>query len=171
MTADSQFMNKLSKAKRAEAERYFESVLLRAKRFHEALDVKTKVPATLNFYLFGSDCKNTLDGAIVYFDSEVGEWKTLTRGEGFKTIRGEKVSDKSVKQLIYAKGDGTVSKRSFFAETISEINKQSVFPEKPNASSQLIVCELHSAIPSNKSILENFTFVLSQNGGGKLWGN
>ncbi|HRH42600.1 MAG TPA: hypothetical protein PKY82_13310 [Pyrinomonadaceae bacterium] len=160
LTADEEYMAKLSKAKRVQAEKYLDAVLLRAKRFHEALDVKAKVPESLSFYLFGSDCKTTLDGAVVFFDIENGGWKTLTRGEGFKNVRGEKISDKLVKQTIYAKGDGTVTLKSLLAETISEKNGQNLFAIKPYSSQQMIVCEMHSAIPGNKIIQESFSSIL-----------
>lgn len=171
LTSDEAYMERLSKSKKAQAEKYLETVLLRAKRFHAALDVKTKVPETLNFYLFGSDCKTTLDGAIVFFDLESGSWRTLTRGEGFKNVRGEKVSDKLVKQTIYAKGDGTVPLRSLLAETISDINGQNIFAIKPYSSSPVIVCEMHSSIPNNKTLMENFTGILMAKNGKKLLEN
>lgn len=161
ITSDEALMKKLSKTKKVQMEKYLTAVLLRTKRFHEALDVKTKVPALLTFYSFGSDCKNTLDGAIVYFDTEKGKWKTLMRGDSFKTGEGEKISEALVKQTIFAKGDGTVSKRSLLAETINEINGQNLFNLEANSPLQTIVCEDHTKIPSNKTVQESLTLILA----------
>ncbi len=151
ITSDEKFIKNLSKSKKVQVEKYFEAVLFRTKRFHEALDVKTEVPSSLSFFSFGSDCKNTLDGAIVYFDPEKGKWKTLMRGNSFKTEKGEKVPEAVVKQTIFAKGDGTVSMRSLLAETIVQANS-------PN---QTIICEDHTKIPSNKLVQESLSKILN----------
>jgi hypothetical protein len=163
LTADPAFMDTLGKSKKIQAEKYFEAVLLRAKRFHEALDVKTKIPTTLTFYAFGSDCKNTLDGAIIYFDTEKGRWNTLLESGSFRKVRGEKVSEKLVRQTIFTKGDGTVTKTSLFAETLAKINGQNLFGIDPLSPMEKIVCDDHTTITSNKFILETFSSILALN--------
>lgn len=163
LTADTAFMETLGKSKKIQTEKYFEAVLLRARLFHKALDIKTNVPLGLTFYAFGSDCKSTLDGAIIYFDTENGKWETLTQSSSYKKVRGEKVSEKLVRQTIFAKGDGTVTKRSLLAETISEINGQNLFAIEPTSPMQKIVCEDHTKIPSNKEVLESFTKIFAVN--------
>jgi pimeloyl-ACP methyl ester carboxylesterase len=155
LTSDPAFMDTLGKSKKIQAEKYFEVVLLRAKHFHQALNVKTKVPAWLTFYLIGSDCKNTLDGAIVYFDTEKGKWETLMDSSSFKKVRGEKVPEKLVRQTIFTKGDGTVTKTSLFAETIAEINGQNLFTVETPSLNQKVVCEDHTTLSGNKTILQN----------------
>lgn len=162
VTSDKEFQNKTSKAKRAEAEKYFEVVLRRARLFHQALDIKTTVPKSLALYVYGSDCKNTLAGAVVRFDVETGGWKTLTDGDSYKNARGEKIAAKSVKDMIFAKGDGTVALSSLLAENISLINGKNLFFETASSPNQMIICEEHTSIPSNKKIQELFTSVLSE---------
>lgn len=161
ITADKEFQAKTGKLKRAEAEKYFEAVLHRAKLFHQALDVKTVVPKSLALYVYGSDCKKTLGGAIVHFDAEEGIWKTLTDGDSFKNIKGEKVEGKLVKDTIFTKGDGTVTLSSLLAEDVSLWNGQNLFFDRPVSPNQMIVCEEHTSIPSNKKIQETFTSVLA----------
>ncbi|NJM52188.1 MAG: hypothetical protein HC846_01625 [Blastocatellia bacterium] len=161
ITADKEYSAKLSKAKRAEADRYFELVLHRAKLFHRALNVKTVVPNSLSLYVYGSDCKNTLAGAIIRFDTEDGSWKTITESTSFKNIRGEKVPEKSVRETIFAKGDGTVALSSLLGENISLLNGKNLFFDKPLSPNQMIICEEHTSIPSNKKIQETFTTVLA----------
>ncbi len=160
IASDDKFLKKQSKSKKAQIEKYLQTVLLRAKRFHAALDVTTKMPVSLTFYSFGSDCENTLSGAIIYFDSAKGKWKTLMRGDSFKNSNGEKVSEDLVKQTIYAQGDGTVTKTSLLAENISQINGQSLFP---NEGLQTIICENHTKLPINKMVQEVLTTILTAN--------
>lgn len=163
IASDKAFLKKQSKAQKVKIEQYFATVLLRAKRFHEALDFKSKTPSSLNFYLFGSDCENTLDGAIVYFDSEKVIWKTLMRDDSFKTGKGEKVSDELVKQTIFAKGDGSVSKSSLLADIISQNHGQSILAIEAISPFQTIVCENHRTIASNKTVQEVLTSILNKN--------
>ena len=161
IASDEEFLKKLSKVKRVQFEKYLEAVLLRTKSFHQALDVKTKVPVALTFYLFGSDCESTLDGAILYFDAEKDRWKTLMRGDSFKTSSGVKVPEDLVKQTIFGKGDGDVTKSSLFAENISQNNGQSLFSVEAGSMNQTIVCENHTKIPINKTVEEALTAILT----------
>ncbi|MEK7724083.1 MAG: hypothetical protein AAB336_07040 [Acidobacteriota bacterium] len=160
-TSDKDFQAQTSKTKRAEADKYFEVVLRRARLFHQALDVKTTVPKSLALYIYGSDCKNTLNGAVIRFDTEDATWKTYTDGESFKNVRGEKIPEKSVRETIFGKGDGTVALSSLLAENISLLNGQNVFFDTPASPNKMIVCEEHTSIPSNKKIQDIFTSVLS----------
>ena len=159
--SDEIYLAKLKKAERVQAEKYLDAALLRARRFHEALDVSTIIPDSLLFYAFGSDCKNTLDGAIVYFDLDQGKWATLTEGDSFKNIRGEKVGEKLVRQTIFAKGDGSVTKTSLMAENLARVNGRNLFLSEPLEAGQRIVCEGHTAMPNNKKLQESFMEILS----------
>lgn len=161
INSDESFLKKISKSKKIQMDKYLAAVLLRTKRFHEALDVKTKIPNSLTFYLFGGDCENTLDGAIVFFDSEKGKWKTFLRGDSFKTSTGEKVPEELVKQTIFAKGDGSVTISSLFAEDISQIKGSSPFSVVTNPLNQTIVCENHRTISNNKMVQEVLTTILT----------
>jgi pimeloyl-ACP methyl ester carboxylesterase len=161
ITANKEFQEKTSKTQKAVAEKYFETVLNRARLFHRALDIKTVIPKSLALYVYGSDCKRTLDGAVVYFDTEKGNWKTLTDGDSFKTGKGDKVDGKLVKDTIFAKGDGTVALSSLLGETTSLSNGRDLFFDKPESPNRMIICEEHTSIPSNKKIQELFTTILA----------
>lgn len=159
--ADKEYTSTLSPAQKTQAERYFETVLRRARLFHQALDAKTVTPKSLEIYLYGSDCKNTLNGAVVYFDTKNEAWKTITDGDSFKNAKGEKVESKTVKETIFAKGDGTVALSSLLAENVSLLNKQNLFFASPTSTNQMIICEDHSSMTGNKKIQETFASVLS----------
>ena len=157
---DKEYRAKLTKPQRLRAERYLELVLLRAKRFHEALDVKTTIPLSLTFLAYGSDCKNTLDGAIIYYNTEEKTWETLMHGNSFTNGDGEKVSDRLVKEKILSKGDGTVPLTSLLAENVTLLTGQSLFLASDIFPTRTIVCEGHTSIPGNKKVQESFSEAL-----------
>jgi pimeloyl-ACP methyl ester carboxylesterase len=149
--SDPKIAAKYTPAQRAQMEKYLSVALLRAKRFHEALNVKTAVPDTLRFSAVGADCKLTLDGAVVYREEKTKTWKTLFRAASFKNSAGEKIAEERVRGAVYAPGDGIVSRRSFFGETLSAQNGQSlVFPADESPFKKL-VCEAHTELPGKKS--------------------
>jgi hypothetical protein len=158
---DQKLTETMPNKKKLQAAKYLEITLARTKKFHEALDLKTKIPESIEYYAYGSDCKNTLASAIIYFDKGKNEWKTLMRGDSFKTPEGEKVAEKRVEETIFGIGDGTVTARSFLAEGVSEINGENLFAFAPLSIRKRLVCENHVAIPNNKLIQEEFMAILS----------
>ncbi len=158
---DKKLSKNITPAKRIQAEKYLAATLAYTKKFHEAMDVKTTVPKSIEFYAFGSDCKQTLGGAVVYYDKEKDVWKTLTRGDSFKKSDGEKVSDKLVEEKIYEIGDGSVTLSSFLAEDLNKINGQNLFGIESLAYRKKLVCESHVTIPSNKEIQADFMVALT----------
>jgi pimeloyl-ACP methyl ester carboxylesterase len=160
---DKKLTKKMPNAKRIQAEKYLAATLAYTKKFHDALDVKTTVPKSIEFYAFGSDCKQTLGGAIVFYDKEKDVWKTITRGDSFKKADGEKVTDKSVEEKIYESGDGTVTLNSFLAENINKLNGQNLFGFELISLKKKLVCEPHVSIPSNKEVQAAFMLALTSN--------
>jgi pimeloyl-ACP methyl ester carboxylesterase len=158
---DEKLTKGMTKNKRQQAEKFLEAVLYRTQKFHDALDVKTKIPANIQLYAFGSDCKSTLDGAIIYHDDDKNTWKTLTRSDSFKNSKGEKISSKSVEEKIFGIGDGTVPFHSFLAETISQLNGQNLFSFDLFPNNKKIVCESHVSLPNNSVVQENFMAVFN----------
>jgi hypothetical protein len=158
---DKKLTKKMPAAKRVQAEKYLAATLAYTKKFHEALDIKTVVPKSIEFYAFGSECKQTLGGAIIHYDKEKDVWKTLTRGDSFKKADGEKISDKSVEEKIFEIGDGTVTKSSFLAENLAKINGLDLFGFEPLSLNKKLVCDAHVTIPSNKEIQSNFMLALT----------
>lgn len=159
---DAKLTKNMTKTKRQQANKFLEAMLVRTKKFHESLNVKTKLPDSIQFYAFGSSCKDTLDGAIIYRDEKKDIWKTLMRSDSFKNSRGEKIGDNKVKELIFASGDGTVSTRSFFGSTLSDLVGQDLLFLDANPLNKKLVCESHVAIPNNSTIQEEFLSVLNK---------
>lgn len=151
---DEKFRATLSKTAEQQMDRYFVAALSRAKKFHTALAVKTPPPALLSFFTYGSDCKTTLDGAVIYKEKDATQWQTLTRGDSFRNSKGEKIDDKEVKKILYTAGDGTVTKSSLVVESLYQ-NGKGTSPIG-NAAAPFFVCESHAALLSNKILQDSF---------------
>lgn len=151
---DEKFRSTLTAAELAQMDKYFVAVLNRAKKFHNALAVKSPPPANLFFYTYGSDCKTTLDGAVLYKEKDATEWKTLTRGSSFKNSKGEKIDDKEVKKVVYGLGDGTVTKTSVVVESFYQAAKNGA--PAGNAATPFFACQDHASLMSNKILQDSF---------------
>jgi len=145
---DERFRSTLSRSAQVQMDNYFTAVLSRAKKFHIALAVKSPPPPSLYFFSYGSDCKSTLDGAVIYKDGN--GWKTLTRGDSFRNSRGEKIDDKEVKRVLYSSGDGTVTKSSLMLQSLYTAEKGGRLVG--NAAAPFFACEDHASLLSNKII-------------------
>ncbi len=151
---DEKFRSTMSQNSQLQMDKYFAAALGRAKKFHAALAVKTVPPPSLFFYNYGSDCKTTLDGAVVYKEKDGAKWLTLTRGESFRNSKGEKVSDKDIKKVIYTNGDGSVTKSSMMVENLyREALKGGSMVG--NAAAPFFACEAHASLLNNKILLDS----------------
>jgi len=141
-------------------EAYFANTLKRTKLFHEALDADTAVPPSLTFFAFGSDCDNTLDGAILYKNSKTNTWQTIFTPKSYRTSSGKEISSEETKTKLYAPGDTRVTRRSLLAETIIEQNyRNSIFRRNLPVTSAFF-CESHDQLPNSKIMQDNFITAL-----------
>jgi pimeloyl-ACP methyl ester carboxylesterase len=91
-----------------ERERFLRVVLRRSAAFHDALDVECPPPPNLSFSFIGGECLPTLDGVVIF------------KGVFPRTIfsvaefRGDKWSRRKAKDLMFASGDGTITRHSLF---------------------------------------------------------
>ena len=154
---DKDFDKKLTPLEQKNAKAYFQAVLARAKRFQLALDANTSERIPVSIYLMGADCKDTQNGFIVSFDAKKNEYKTIFRGTDLIKTNGEKIPDAEVKKIIYANGDGVVTKRSLSGETLIATGKKHVFPYV----SDLYQCEDHNRLISNPGIQDKVLEVLT----------
>ncbi|HSK71682.1 MAG TPA: hypothetical protein VK892_08310 [Pyrinomonadaceae bacterium] len=139
---------------------YLEAVLNRARHFHQALDADTAVPASIAFFAFGSDCENTVDGAIIRRDEKTNRWVTEFNANSFRNSKGEKVNSKVIRNLLYAPGDGRVTRRSVLAETIAQQNYRNSLFRTAFPVSATFFCEGHSELPNSKVVQNNFLTAL-----------
>lgn len=140
----------------AQVRAYFASALNRAKRFHAALDAVTKsVPIQL--FAYGSNCKPTLDAAIIIRDDKKDRWVTIVEPRDLKTSAGVDIKKDALKTALYSTGDGRVTTRSLLNEAGELISSAagtaaSLFSLK----SSFFGCSSHTQLFLDKPIQESF---------------
>ncbi len=155
---DDDFNKKFTPAEQKNAKGYFQAVLNRAKRFQEALDANVSVKTSVQMYLIGADCKETLDGFVLYRDKK-DEWKTLFKADGFTRSNGEKVTTEELKKILFSMGDGVVPKRSLTAETLTEKANKTILP----VTAEISVCEGHTRLVTSPDVQDKlFAYLLSE---------
>lgn len=156
---DDDFTKKYTPAEQKVAKAYFLAALARAKRFQEALDANTSDKTVVEMYLIGAECRDTLNGFVVYKDAKKNRWKTLFKSDSFERSSGEKVTAEEVKKLIYTPGDGVVPKRSLAAETLMQISGKKVLP----ITSEILFCEGHTKLVGSLDVQDKlFTLLLNE---------
>jgi len=139
----------------AAREPFLKMALARAVQFHRALDVVSTPPPSLRFYLFGGDCDPTLEAAIV--GNIQGQPKTLfrvTRALGKGELR------RRASALLFAPGDGRVTRRSLFG---LQLNGQGLVSILPRPEQATFHCEGHGDLPLNATVQNNLLTVLMGN--------
>lgn len=150
----------LAETTSAQVRAYFAAVLSRAKRFHLALDAPTRKSPIL-LYAYGGNCQPTLDAVVLLRDEKKERWLTVTSARDIKTSAGREISSKEVKEVMYALGDGRVTRRSLLAESESskggtEQLVKTIFPVK----SSVFGCGLHTSLFLEKTIQDSFLSAL-----------
>lgn len=150
----------LAQTTSAQVNAYFAAVLSRTKRFHLALDAPTRKSPIL-LYAYGGNCQPTLDAVVLMRDDKKERWITITSARDIKTSGGRDIKKDEVKEVIYALGDGRVTRRSLLAE--SEESKggteqlvKTIFPVK----SSVFGCGLHTSLFLEKTIQDSFLSAL-----------
>lgn len=151
---DPKFAKEFSASEQDQAKSYFRTVLNRTKRFHQALNANLGTRSPVSFYLLGADCKPTLDAVIIRRAGKNDEWKTQFKADGFKRGDDTKVSDKELEELLYAKGDGVVTQRSFLTSTLAGAKQIRADNYKAALPAQDIsfACDGHNRLLSNSEV-------------------
>ncbi|NNE67037.1 MAG: hypothetical protein HKN33_10775 [Pyrinomonadaceae bacterium] len=110
--ADKEYESAFSPEEVSLSREYFQAVLGRAELFQSALNSNPIPAPSIRFYNFGADCKETMDGVVVYKSRKDDKWKTIYDASSFKKYNGTSVSKKSVKEAIFRPGDSQVTKAS-----------------------------------------------------------
>ncbi|MET0752894.1 MAG: hypothetical protein ABWZ66_05955 [Pyrinomonadaceae bacterium] len=156
---DDDFAKKFSPAEQKVAKAYFLAALSRAKRFQEALDANTSDKIAVPMYLIGAECRDTLNGFVVYKDAKKNRWKTSFKADSFERSTGEKVPAEELKKLLYTMGDGVVPKRSLAAETLMQISGKKVLP----ITSEILFCEGHTKLVTSPDVQDKlFTLLMNE---------
>jgi hypothetical protein len=158
---DANFEKEFSEAEAGRFETYLALILRRAKRFHQALNVKNTKRSSVGFSLIGSDCKDTLDAVVIYKDIKKDKWITQADTNSFRNSKNEKVESGQLKNIMLMPGDGSVTRRSLLAETLAEDKRQStLFDSALPLTSAFFICEDHDKLTGNLTVQNNFLTAL-----------
>lgn len=150
---DPKFAKEFSATEQATAKDYFRAVLNRTRRFHQALDANIGAKSPVSFYLLGSDCKPTLDAVIIRRDVKENRWRTQFNAGDFKRPDGTKVTDKQLQELLYAKGDGVVTQRSFLTSTLPNARRRAdQYKTALSVRDISFACDAHNRLLSNSEV-------------------
>ncbi len=134
----------------AAREPFLSSALRRAKAFHQAINTTSTMPLSLQIHLFGGDCERTLEGAVVTPNQT---WFRINRSLGKSDFRTR------AEALIYAPGDGRVTRRSLFGLRFDENSSAWMSPlNQPERA--VFQCELHGDLPLNATMQNNLLTLL-----------
>lgn len=150
---DEKFKKEFSPQEQKVARQFFHLVLNRAKRFQQALDAEMNSKTPVSMYIFGADCKQTLEGMIIYQDKKKNEWKTLFQPDSFTRSDGTKVTDKEVKALLFTDGDGVVTKDSLLTSTLPSTKVQiNTYNMALFVNNIYFTCEAHNKLTGNVEV-------------------
>ncbi|MFN2502532.1 MAG: esterase/lipase family protein [Pyrinomonadaceae bacterium] len=149
VTNDRDFVSNFSAAERKIADAYFETMLARAKRLHEALAASNGKVTGISFQVLGSDCGMAPDSIVIRRDSERDSWKTLFRPKGFTRSDGERITDGELRKIMMTPGDGVVTRRSLETATQSATAKvASMLDSGPGK----YICGDHNKLAANVQV-------------------
>jgi hypothetical protein len=140
----------------ADLDAYFDAVLTRARRFHEALDAQGAAEAPVKLFAFGGDCEETLSAPVVMQDEKTGRWLTLTRPKSLKGSDGRRLKREEVVRAMYAPGDGRVTRDSLLGVGLGGSARAGAFYETPlPVAYAAFACDLHSDLHNNLTLQDN----------------
>jgi pimeloyl-ACP methyl ester carboxylesterase len=155
-TSDDEKYARSKRGSVADLDAYFSAVLLRARRFHEALDVEVDGVSPVALYAFGGDCEETLDAPVILRDLKRNRWITLTEPRSYRTSAGRSMTKKEVTTAMYLPGDGRVTRRSLLAETLAASRRtSSLFNAGLPITYAVFSCDLHGDLQNNLTLQDN----------------
>lgn len=155
---DKDFIKKFNASERLIARDYFAAVLNRARRFHLALAAAPASGGPVAFYVLGADCRTALDSFVLYRDAKANKWNTLFTASGFKRPDGENVTRDALKKVLFAAGDGIVTRRSLEGTGRSA----AVTPNTP--VSHTFICGEHITLATGGRVQDHIIDVLKEKG-------
>ncbi|MGD9590334.1 MAG: lipase family alpha/beta hydrolase [Pyrinomonadaceae bacterium] len=151
---DDDYTRRFSPDEVRNARSYFDAVLLRAKRFQQALNANGRTRVPVKFYLVGSDCKDTLNGFVLRQDGRRDRWITQFKIDSFTNSAGEKITAEQLRPLLIDKGDSVVLKRSLIAKDLTENGL--VLP----IAAEIFQCEGHTKLVTSTDVQDKLLDML-----------
>ncbi len=143
-------------ARLAEEEAFLSVALGRAREFHRSLERTSSKPRPFAVYVFGGDCEPTLRAPLVV--ATAGEYRTYFLAQGVR-IGANRLNKKRLLDLMFAPGDGRVTRSSLIAEAY---NGGGGSPMKSDLGFDHVVfgCEEHGALPNDAEMQNNILSVI-----------
>lgn len=145
---DKKFDDKFSEEEQRNARPYFRAALKRAKDFQAAISRPGRDNIPVTFYLLGADCKETPNAFILRQDGKKDRWITQFEPKSFKRDDGTKIEAEELKKLLFAVGDGVVTRRSLAGESTLKRGGEPVVP----IAAEIFQCETHTRLVTNLGI-------------------
>jgi len=145
----------------AQAKAFFVAALLRAKVFAQALDAPSK-KQPVQMYLYGGNCADTIDGAIIFKGSKEGEWDTVVTAKDVKNAAGRAFKKDEIRTAIYSLGDGRVTWASLVnsGKPLQANAKIELFGDSYPLASSFFTCSSHSKLLLEKPIQDSYLSAL-----------
>lgn len=139
-----------------EEEAFLGAVLTHAQAFHDALERKAPNRRPFGLFLFGGDCEPTLRAPLVVVKD--GRPRTYFRSKDV-TLGAVRLDRKRLAELMFAPGDGRVTRTSLLAEMEERIGG-GLFPSALDIDYAVFACELHGDLPNNNELQNNILSIL-----------
>ncbi|HVF57436.1 MAG TPA: hypothetical protein VM934_14880 [Pyrinomonadaceae bacterium] len=141
----------------AELDAYFAAALVRARRFHEAIDAAVASDAPpVKLFAFGGDCEETLAAPVILRDQKRGRWETLVSPRSIRTASGRRFSRREVTDAMYWPGDGRVTRVSLLGENLATGRRAgALYDTSLPIAYAAFACDLHGELQNNKTLLDN----------------
>ena len=108
----------LEKRAPADLDGYLIAVLKRTRKYHDALDAVSNLKPPVGYYVLAGDCEETLQSFVILRDEKRNRYETLTQLREVKGTDGRRFSKKEVQNVMFAPGDGRVTRRSLLAKPL-----------------------------------------------------
>ena len=113
-------------------------------------------------YIYGGNCADTIDGAIILKGTKEGEWDTVITAKDVKTAAGRAFKKDEIRTAIFALGDGRVTWASLVASTkpLEANAKVELFDDSYPLASSFFTCTTHSKLLLEKPIHDSYLSAL-----------
>ena len=145
----------------AQAKAFFVAALLRAKRFAAALDAPSK-KQPVQMFIYGGNCADTVDGAIIFKGAKDGDWDTVVSAKDVKTAAGRAFKKEDIRVAIFTLGDGRVTQASLAAASkpLEANAKIEFFGQSYPLAASFFTCSSHTKLLLEKPIQDSFLSAL-----------
>jgi lecithin:cholesterol acyltransferase len=149
----------------ADLDGYLAAVLKRARQYHNALNAVSNVRPPVGYYVFAGDCEETLQSFVILRDEKRNRYETLTHPREIKGTDGQRFSKKEVERVMFAPGDGRVTRRSLLAETFAEERPaDSVYKTTLPIAHSFLICLVHGYIQDSANVHDEVLSFLVNDG-------